>query len=179
MSFDKIVVDEFEFLHKYNFYEVVKKNEVVYEKKNILIRILYNAFSYEINIVFYLKNDEIKLDLQEFLDYYQIKELGMYQIPCLGKMQLGINYMSGVLKKVMHKLNDIEEEEFKKVFSFSSNKRKKMLDEYYIQVELDKAEKRWKEEKYEEVQTIYEKYFYALTDLQRKRLSYIKKHLST
>lgn len=179
MIFDKIVVDEFEFLHKYNFYEVVKKNEVVYEKKDISIQILYNAFSYEINIVFYLKKDGMKLDLQEIVDYYQIGEQGMYQIPCLDKMQLGIKYMSGILKKVMYKLNNIEEEELKKIFLFSSKKRKKMLDEYYIHVELDKAEKSWKEEKYEEVQTIYEKYFYALTDLQRKRLSYIKKHLST
>lgn len=75
----------------------------------------------------------------------------------------------------MDKIDVCNETNFEKVYKFIIEKRNVLLDQYYIDLDLKKAEKYWAEKNYSLAKDLYQKHFDKLSKIQIKRLEYKRK----
>jgi len=129
---------------------------------------------YEVSASFILKNTYIRVDLQDIIDYFKIKGIGLYQIASLDKMNLGVEYLADIIKKVIREFDQNEETIVKKIYNTELETREKLLKEYYIETDLKEAEKFWKSKEYQKAKELYRKNIEYLSKVQSKRLEYIE-----
>ena len=66
---------------------------------------------------------------------------------------------------------------FQKIYQFGVETRKKLLEEYYLEIDLNKAEDYSKSKEYDKAKELFEKNIEKLSKSQLKKLELIRKHL--
>jgi len=175
MNFKDLVTYSFKYLIELGYQETYEENNVVgYVKDNFIIEITFEPVGYEVSASFILKNTYIRVDLQDIIDYFKIKGMGLYQIASLDKMNLGVEYLADIIKKVIREFDQNEETIVKKIYNTELETREKLLKEYYIETDLKEAEKFWKSKEYQKAKELYRKNIEYLSKVQSKRLEYIE-----
>jgi len=175
MRFSNIAVVCFQYLLKLGYEEISEnENTVKYVKGNFVIDVWFERYC-EVYVTFSLKTEEVRVTLQEVMDYFNIQERGFYQIASMDKMQLAIEYVSNITSEIVGKLKNNEKFVVMKIYEVNSKKRTKSLEDYYIQNDLQYAETYWKTKEYEKVRKLYVKNLEHLSEVQKKRLEYIQK----
>ena len=176
MDFKDLVAYSFIYLIELGYQETYEeKNVVGYIKDNFIVEITFEPIAYEMRASFILNNTDIRVDLQAILDYLEIKGIGLYQIASLDKMNLGVEYLADIIKKVIRKFDQNEETVVEKIYNIELEVREELLKKYYIETDLKEAEKFWKSKEYQKAKELYMKNIEYLSKVQIKRLEYIER----
>lgn len=170
------ILNHFNFMVDFGYKQSFSNNIVQYCNNKIIIEILYNEYTFEIEACFMLINECKKIYLHDLLVYLGINKSGVYQISNKDKLDIGLNYISDLIKQVLNTIHDNDYEILSNAISFTDSNRNSKLLEIERKAAFDKAEVFWKNKKYKEVEKIYIKYANNLPDLYKKRLDYISKH---
>ena len=147
---------------------------VEYVRGKLIVGIMLDNYSYEISAYFAIENGSEKMSLQSALEYFNIAEFnGLYQLPSLDKMSLGLDYMLQPIQKIITCLGQSYDSAMTDIMTWYEETRKKRLEEYYFDTDMEQAEKYWKEKEYGRVKELYLKNKEKLSDTQMKKLNYI------
>lgn len=174
MSFNTRISKFFSYLIDLGYNEIFYSNNIVrYNNNIIIIEVLYNEYCYEIEANFLSSNVSEKVSLEDILLYLGIQARGTYQLQDREKLDLGLEYMSNTIKKVLDIIDDKNSETVQKAFLFAEDNRQNKLLNLNRKSDFDRAETYWKNKSYNEVKKIYSKYINDLPKLYKKRLDYI------
>ncbi|MEG0894874.1 MAG: hypothetical protein RR012_06635 [Oscillospiraceae bacterium] len=149
-------------------------NLLSYRKGFCKIQILFDSIAYELTCQF-IWDDERSFTLQDVLTFSNIKKFnGLYQINDNSQLQKGIIYLTYAIEEVLKSINVANEIEFDKLYNYRLDMRDKLLKQYYIDVDMKKAQQYWDEKRYEDAMILYEKHIDSLTRVQMGKLKYIK-----
>ena len=147
---------------------------VEYIRGKLIVGIVLDNYSYEISAYFATENGLSKVSLQSTLEYFDIADFnGLYQLPSLDKMSLGLEYMRKPIQEIITRLGQSYESTMADIMTWCEDIRKKRLEEYYIETDMEQAEKYWKEKDYDKAKKLYLKNKEKLSDTQMKKLEYI------
>ena len=151
---------------------------VEYIKNGLIIGIVVNNYSYDIDTYVMLENDSNRLLLQTVLDYFEIVEFrGRYQFPSLNKTNSGVDYILRSVREVALRFEKSPVSIFKEIIIWCEDLAKKNLGSYAFLKDMEQAEKYWQEKEYEKAKELYSKNKEKLSDRQMKKLEYITKKL--
>lgn len=113
--------------------------------------------------------------LQDGLGYAEINEFkGLYLIPDKTEIEKGIIYLADAVKSLFNKIDLSDSMNFQNIYQYRVEMKKKLLDGYYFENDVKKAEECWGKGEYDKAQELNEKHFSSLSKAQRKKLDYIK-----
>lgn len=139
------------------------------------IEITYSTAECELTCQF-LSVDNRSFTLQDGLLYAAItKYKGLYQIARKENLEMGIAYLAEAVKCLFEVIDLSDPMNFQKVYQYSVDTHKKLLDDYYLKTDINKAEDNWKKKEYDKAKELLEKHIDFLSTSQRKKLEYIKK----
>lgn len=164
----------FEFLTSYGYLPVQSNNDncIIYEGENNKVIIEYTEYSLELSCQFEDKCSEKSFSLQDFIKYQCIEGCkGIYQLTNINDLNKGLIYIANIIKEMYLRLDISSILNFDSVYDYTLKKRKEALDEYYINLELKKADHYWKQKEFTEACKIYAKHKKQLSKSQNKRLS--------
>lgn len=177
-QFKEIVKKYFEFLNLmgYMTLEDSVAEVVSFRDENIRVDIMFSIIGYELTCQFVDKENKV-FSLQDALAYEAIDEFkGFYQMANKADIEKGIAYLSEVVKIVFERINISNSVNFQKIYEFRVNRHKNMLENYYLETDLKRAEEHWRKKEYNEAQELFEKHIDYLSKSQLKKLEYIRKH---
>lgn len=178
-QFSKFVQIHFDFLYQYGYIclEEGFVDVVSFLGKNNQINIMFSAVEYELTCQFVDGNMKT-FSLQDALRYATIKEFqGFYQIPSKREIEKGICYIAEAVKILFEKMDISDTSNFQKVYQFSIDLHKKLLDNYYLEKDIKKAEDYWENKEYAKAKELFEKHISYLSKMQLKKLEYIRKKI--
>ena len=155
---------------------ILKQDEdnIEYIKDKFIIGILVDNYSYEISAYFFLEDISDRVSLQSTLEYFDIVECrGVYQLPSLAEISVGLDYMTKVMERVLCCLEEPYSKALSDITVWYETTRTKRLEEYYFNTDMEMAEKYWKEKEYEKAKELYVKNKLKLSENQLKKLEYI------
>lgn len=167
--------NEFTFLEDvgYSFIDANSDSNVGLKNGYCEIQIMFDVVGYELTCQFVSKGDYY-FALQDALEYIPIKGLkGMYQIGDKSQMEKGVKYISDAIRRVMECVDINNNEIFNKIHQFRIEKHKELLEKYYLDTDMEKAEQLWNDKQYDKVKILYEKHKQRLTNSQKKKLECI------
>lgn len=146
---------------------------VNFTKNSTKIEISFDTISYELTCQF--ENSENKIfTLQDILSYGEFSDLkGMYQLGNKSQLLQGVKYLAGVIKVAIKKYDVTNAGIFNELYEYRLKTRETLLNQYYLETDMKKAERLWKEKKYNETKQLYEKHKDNLSKTQNKRLEYL------
>lgn len=84
--------------------------------------------------------------LQDILSYGEFFDLkGMYQLGNKSQLSQGVKYLASVMQLVIGKYDVANAEMFNSLYEYRLKTREKLLDQYYFETDMKKAEQLWKE----------------------------------
>lgn len=178
-QFDKLVRDYFIFLQKYGYIcsEKNSANIVSFIGKNNRIDIIFSTIGYEL-VCQFADNDENIFTLQDGLEYVKVKEFkGLYQIESKREIEKGISYLADAVKTLFGKINMSDATNFQKIYQYRLDMHKELLEDYYLKIDIKRAEECWRNGEYAKAQKLFEKHISNLSKAQVKKLEYIKKNI--
>ena len=153
-------------------------SEITYFRNLFEISIYFDPISYEIYGVFSFPKERVSISLQDILKYFGFEEMrGIYQIPTLDKMKIGVDYIYNVVDTIISKFITNENTLLKEIFNENEKNRIQMLENYYLNNDLNKADQLWNTKEYQKSKELYEKHIMDLSETQLKKLEYIRKQL--
>lgn len=149
---------------------------VSFKGKNNRIDVIFSLIEYELSLEFIGDNNQV-FSLQDGLRYESIEGIkGMYQIANLDGIEKGVIYLAEAVKRLFERIDVSNPFNFQRIYQYSVKTRRKLLEEYYLQVDLKKAEDCWKNREYDKARELYEKNSHKLSKSQLTKLEYIRKH---
>ena len=171
----------FIFLNQYG-YSISKANTadiISFMGKNNQIDVVFSAIGYELTCQFVDSDNHIFL-LQDGLQYESIEEFkGLYQMASKDEIEKGVIYLAEAVKLLFQRIDVSDSLNFQKIYQFRVEMRKKLLEKYYLETDLKKAEEYWKNKEYDKAKELYEKNIEKLSKLQLKKLEYIRNSVFT
>lgn len=164
----------FSFLSEQGYTLISNSEHVVNFRKNTTeIEIGFDTISYELSCQF--KNSESEMfTLQDILSYGEFSDLkGMYQLGKKDQLLQGVKYLADAIQVVIDKYDVANTEIFNELYEYRLKTRKILLNQYYLETDMKKAEQLWKEKKYNETRQLYEKHKDNLSKTQNRRLEYL------
>ncbi len=176
-QFYEFTKNYFAFLQKYGYtcsqndYE----NSVLFVGKNNRIDISFSTVGYELTCQF-VDDTKNTFTLQDALGYVGIKEFkGSYQIPRNAEIEKGIIYLVAAVKSLFEKIDISDSMNFQKIFQYRLGMHKELLEGYYYETDIKRAEEYWAKGEYCKAQELYEKHISSLSKVQMKKLEYLRK----
>ena len=173
--FRKYAKTYFTFLNQFG-YTISKECDadiVSFMGKNNRVDILFSTFSYELSCQF-TNLDNKTFSLQDGLEYESVEEIkGFYQIASEEGIEKGLHYLSEAVKILFERIDISDLVNFQKIYKFSIDKHKNLLEKYYLETDLKKAEVYWQKKEYIKAKELFEKNIDYLSASQRKKLEYI------
>lgn len=174
-QFRDYVINQFCYLEQWG-YRVIggeDANLVSYKGETSSIEITFSTIGYELTCQF-IDNANHYFSLQDALEYETLDYKGLYQIVSKKDMEKGISYLSCVVRTLLEKINISEPLNFQTIYQFRMDTHEKMLENYYLETDLKKAEIFWKKKEYTKAKELFEKDIEHLSLSQQKKLEYIK-----
>ena len=157
-------------------FHILKEEQYIVEyiKERLIVGIGLDDYSYEISAYFAVEGSADRVSLQSALDYFNITEFnGLYQLPSLDKISLGLDYMLEPIKEIVTRLGETYGSVMTDIMIWYEDTRKERLEEYYFETDMEQAEKYWKEKDYDKAKELYLKNKEKLSEIQMKKLDYI------
>jgi len=178
-EFEKYRTQSFHYLLEQGFH-IKKSNdrEITYSRNSLDVTIFFDPTSYEIFALFSLPEENVSVSLEELLRYFGIIERkGIYQIPTLDKMEIGVDYISTVVNLMIEKFALNEKIILNDIHNTKEKEHVQLLSNYYLSNDLDMADQLWKNKEYQKSIELYEKHETDLSETQLMKLEYLRKHL--
>lgn len=154
------------------------EHEVKFRKNSTEIELSFNVISYELSCQF-VENGDRMFTLQDILTYGKFNDLkGTYQLGDKTQLIQGVEYLANVIKIVLKKYDISNAEFFNNLYKYRLETRERLLNEYYFETDMKKAEQFWKDKKYNEAKQIYEKHKKDLSKMQNERLKYLNNNVT-
>lgn len=166
----------FSFLSQFGYFfsEESDSNAISFVGKNNVIYITFSTISYEVTCEF-VDGDNKAFSLQDGLKYEYInKYSGMYQVSNRNELEKGIGYLAEAVKILFEKIDISDPLNFQKIYQFRVDTHKELLQQYYLETDLKKAENYWKKKEYEKAKELFEKNIDHLSNSQLKKLEIIR-----
>lgn len=171
----------FDYLDQYG-YIISEKSSVdivSFVGKSNRIDITFSTVGYELTCHF-VNNDNKSFSLQDALEYGSIRKFkGLYQIAVEEEVELGISYLAEAVRILFEKIDVSDSLNFQKIYQFRIDTHKSLLEKYYMEIDLKKAEDYWNKKKYIKAKELFEKHINCLSKVQLKKLEYIKKNMNS
>lgn len=177
-SYYELVKNHFAFLQKYGYTysRGSDENSVSFAGENNRIDIIFSTVGYELTCQF-ADDAQNTFILQDVLDFMEIKEVkGSYQIPRKEEIETGIIYLANATKNLFKKFDISDAENFQKIVEYRFSIHTQLLEDYYCKIDVQRAEKYWKNGEFSKSQELYEKHINNLSKVQKKKLEYIRKN---
>ena len=178
--YESLVKEYFSFLSDYG-YNIDKEkwdnsiSSISYEGCENRIKIWFSKGSYEIGYEF----EDFRgntFSLSDALEYTLLtKYKGVYQIADKECIEKGIIYIANVVQLFLETYNVSNQIYFDQIYQYKIYMADTLLEKYYIENDLKKAEAYWKKKEYDKAKELFEKYLDNLSKTQLKKLEYIKK----
>lgn len=175
-QFREFVKIHFSFLQQYGYIcsEENSENVISLVGKNNRLDVMFLIVEYELTCQF-VDGDKKNFSLQDGLGYENIKEYkGLYQVASKEEIEKGISYLAGAVKTLFEKIDISDDWNFQKIYQFKIDMHKELLENYYIEIDIKKAEDYWEKKEYAKAQPLFEKHISQLSKTQLKKLEYIK-----
>ena len=169
----------FNFLYEYGYAITEESNDniVSFIGKSNRIEIIFSSYCHELSCQF-SDNDNKSFSLQDGLEYISVQGVsGLYQMENEGGVERGLHYLAEAVKLLFVKIDISDSINFQKVYQFNLNMQKTLLEKYYLETDLKKAEDYWKKKKYVNAKALFEKNIDHLSNAQLKKLEYIKNNI--
>ena len=148
---------------------------VEYIRDELIVIIFLDNHSYEVGVYFSLNNSSDRVSLHIALEYFGFDEFNsLYQLHSLDNVSIGFDYMLNPIREIITHLGKAYGSKMMDIMQWSEDARKKRLDDYYIDNDMKKAERYWKEKEYRKAKALYLKNKESLSGTQMKKLIYIK-----
>ena len=142
--------------------------------KNNQIDVIFSLAEYELTCQF-IDGDNQSFSLQEGLEYESIEDFkGLYQIASKDDIEKGIIYLAEAVKRLFERVDVSDPLNFQKIYQFGVETRKKLLEKYYSEIDLKKAEEYWSNKEYDKAKNLFEKNIKGLSESQLKKLEYMR-----
>ena len=178
---EECVNRHFNFLNQFG-YIILKGNNadiISCKGKNNQIDVIFSSYEYYLTCEF-IGGDNQKFSLNEGLWYGAIEGFkGWYQIANKDDIEKGAIYLAEAVKSLFERIDVSDPLNFQKIYQFCVEKRKESLEEYYLEIDLKKAESYWKSKEYDKAKKLFEKNIEKLSKSQLKKLEYINKKCVT
>lgn len=179
-QFEKCVKIYFEFLNQFG-YIIAQENApniIRFEGVHNQIYISFSETEYELACQF-VDFENRDFSLQDGLNYESIKAFkGLYQISSKDKIEDGISYLATAVKTLFERIDISDYLNFQKIYQFRLDAHKELLQDYYLETDLKKAEYYWEKKEYAKVAELLQRHISHLTRAQRKKLEYANNHKS-
>lgn len=147
-------------------------NVISFIGKNNRIDVLFSTSSYELTCQFV--DADQSFSLQDGLMFGAIEGVrGLYQIANRGELEKGIAYLAEAVRILFEKIDVSNPMNFQKIYKFRVETHKDLLEKYYIETDLKKAEDYWRRKEYAKAKELFEKNSAHLSNVQHKKLEYI------
>lgn len=142
--------------------------------RNNQLDVIFSLAEYELTCQF-IDGDNQSFSLQEGLEYESIEDFkGLYQIASNDDIEKGIIYLAEAVKRLFERVDVSDPLNFQKIYQFGVETRKKLLEKYYSEIDLKKAEEYWKNKEYDKAKNLFEKNIKGLSESQLKKLEYMR-----
>ncbi len=168
----------FDFLKQFG-YVILDDNDIdviSFRGKDNRIDITFSSVSYELTCNFVDENKSFSL--QDGLTFLAIEDYrGFYQLANKEEFEKGICYLAKAVENLFERIDISDSLNFLKIYQYSIDTHKELLQKYYLENDLKKAEDYWKKKEYAKAKELFEKNIDYLSNSQKKKLEYITNHM--
>ena len=176
--FRECVKKHFDFLTRFGYIMSNDNNAdiIKFIGKNNQLDVFFSKISYELTCQF-IDGDKT-FSLQDGLEFGMIADYkGLYQVADKKEIEIGISYLAEAVKKLFERVDVSNPRNFQKIYQYRIDMHTKLLNQYYLETDLKKAEECWKRKDYAKAKEIFEKNIDYLSDSQRKKLDIINRKI--